>query len=300
MDRFYRSQPGTATNRATATKLPDIGDRWQALQLESARPEEVPYLLPRNSDESSRQDFQHHVLRTALRGLFAAPLTNPTHILDVGSGTGRWGMEMAAQFPQARVSGVDLDLPDINAQSGPRPVNYTAVRGNVLEGLRFASGLFDYVHMRSMLFAIPADRWRGVVAELVRLTRLDGWIELMDSGLPVGGGPALQTLAAWILALCRPRGLDPTLSVRLGDFLREAGLRQVTVRRAELPVGAQAGRLGAMMASSFTASVESLAPAIVAAGLAAPREVADVLAAIRFELTQWQYMQPFTIAFGMR
>lgn len=298
MDQFRRSQPGAALGRATATKLPDISDRWQALG--SARPSSVPYLLPSNEQESSRQDFQHHVLRFALRGIFAAPLTNPAQVLDVGSGTGRWGMEMAGLFPQSRVTGVDLEPPDVNAQSGSRSLNYTVVRDNVLDGLRFASGLFDYTHMRLMLLAIPVDRWPGVVAELVRVTRPGGWIELMECGLPVGGGPALQTLTAWLLALCRPRGLDPTLSDAISGFLRQAGAREVTVRRVELPVGGQGGRLGGMMAACFTASVESLAPAIVAAKLATPGEVEDVLAAIRFELTQWQYTQPFTIALGQR
>lgn len=298
MDLFHRSQPGATPGRATATKLPDIGDRWQA--LEASRSGSVPYLLPHNEQESSRQDFQHHVLRSALRGIFAAPLTNPAHILDVGSGTGRWGTEMAELFPQARVTGVDLEPPDANALSGPRPLNYTVVRDNILDGLRFASGLFDFTHMRLMLLAIPVDRWLGVVAELVRVTRLGGWIELMECGLPLGDGPALQTVSAWIQALCRPRDLDPALSGAIGGFLREAGAHQVSVRQVELPVGSQGGRLGGMMAACFTASVESLAPAITAAKLAPARDVEEVLSALRVELAQRQYVQLFTIALGQR
>lgn len=298
MDWLHRSQPGAAPGRATATQLPDIGDRWKT--LEAGPSQDVPYPLPRDEQEGSRQDFQHHVLRSALRGIFAAPLANPAHILDVGSGTGRWGMEMAVHFPQARVTGVDLEPMDTHAISGPRPLNYTAVRGNILEGLRFASSLFDYVHMRMMLLAIPADRWPRVVAELVRLARPGGWIELMEQGPLVGEGPALHTWNAWMQALCQSRGLDPTLGARLGDFLHTAGLRQVTVRQVELPVGEQSGRLGGMMAASFTASMEGFAPGIVQAGLATPREVEDTRTAMRFELMQWQYVQPYTIAFGQR
>ncbi|HLZ23330.1 MAG TPA: methyltransferase domain-containing protein [Ktedonobacterales bacterium] len=298
MDWFNRSLPGAGAGRGTATNLSNSSGRW--LAAESARPEAAPYLLPRDDNESRRQDFQHYVLRSALRGLFAAPLVNLTHILDVGCGTGQWGLEMASLFPQARVTGIDLEPRDMYAQSGPRPLNYSAVRANILEGLQFASGLFDYVHMRQMLLAIPADQWPRVIAELVRLTRPLGWIELMEEEAPSGGGPALHALIAWTRALCQSRGLDPTLVGRIGDFLREAGVREVTVRRIELPIGGRGGRLGAMMATSFTASMESLLPGIVTAGLATPREAEDVRAAIPLELNQWQCVQPFTIAFGMR
>lgn len=49
----------------------------------------LPYVLPRDPEELNRLDFQHYMLRFALQGLYAVPLTNPTSILDVGTGTGR-------------------------------------------------------------------------------------------------------------------------------------------------------------------------------------------------------------------
>jgi len=67
-------------------------------------------------------------------------------------------------------AGVGVDL---------RPPNYAFVAGNILEGLPFADGGFDFVHMRLVFFAIPADRWPFVIGELVRVTRLGaGWNRL--------------------------------------------------------------------------------------------------------------------------
>src|SRR5690348_2751118 len=72
---------------------------------------DAPYVLPSDEQEISRLDFQHYMLRYALRANYAAPVERPTSILDVGSGTGRWAMEMAQLFPQANVIGTDLVEP---------------------------------------------------------------------------------------------------------------------------------------------------------------------------------------------
>jgi tRNA G46 methylase TrmB len=74
-------------------------------------------MLPSDDAEINRLDFQHYMLRYALRGNYLAPLTRPRGILDVGSGTGRWAMEMAAQYPEASVVGVDITSPPAEAQS---------------------------------------------------------------------------------------------------------------------------------------------------------------------------------------
>jgi len=71
----------------------------------------MPYPLPKDTSEINRLDFQHYLLRTGFRGNFAAPLADPTSILDVGCGSGRWAMELAAYFPIAQVVGVDLVPP---------------------------------------------------------------------------------------------------------------------------------------------------------------------------------------------
>ena len=40
--------------------------------------------------------------------LHLAPLRDPRRILDVGTGTGIWAIEMAEQYPEAAISGIDL------------------------------------------------------------------------------------------------------------------------------------------------------------------------------------------------
>ncbi len=75
----------------------------------------LPYTLPADMEEIDRLDFLHYMLRFAFQGNYAAPITNPGSILDVGAGTGRWAIEMAQAFPHARVIGLDVKPPAVVA-----------------------------------------------------------------------------------------------------------------------------------------------------------------------------------------
>jgi hypothetical protein len=47
------------------------------------------YVLPNDEAEQDRLDVTHHLLRMLLGGeLFKAPVSDPKHILDIGTGTG--------------------------------------------------------------------------------------------------------------------------------------------------------------------------------------------------------------------
>ena len=59
--------------------------------------------------ELDRIDLKHHVMMLLCNGyLHLAPLVNPKRILDIGTGTGIWAIEMGEQYPEAEVKGIDL------------------------------------------------------------------------------------------------------------------------------------------------------------------------------------------------
>jgi len=268
----------------------------------------VPYMLPRDMEEVNRLDFQHYVLRYAFQGLYAAPLRNPRDILDVGTGTGRWAREMAQLFPRARVVGLDIAPPqsDEVASTGVgfdlRPPNYSFVAGNVLEGLPFPDASFDFVHMRLLFAAIPADHWPFVIGELVRITRPGGWVESVE-GVPArGGGPAMDLVTSWASALVARRGVDTNFAPNIGGLLRGAGLAQVSTREIPLPVGAYGGRIGSMLVRDYFSMFRSFEGLLVAQGLTTAEEFDQTLAPAQADLDSPQYrcVSPFYISFGQR
>jgi methylase of polypeptide subunit release factors len=52
----------------------------------------------------------HHesMLQLLDNKLYLAPIENPKMIIDVGTGTGIWAIDMADTFPDSEVMGVDL------------------------------------------------------------------------------------------------------------------------------------------------------------------------------------------------
>ncbi|KAL8832323.1 MAG: hypothetical protein Q9191_000324 [Dirinaria sp. TL-2023a] len=66
-------------------------------------------LVESDDAEMERMDIKHHIFILLCSGnLHLAPLTKPERILDLGTGTGIWAMEMADQYPESTVIGTDL------------------------------------------------------------------------------------------------------------------------------------------------------------------------------------------------
>jgi ubiquinone/menaquinone biosynthesis C-methylase UbiE len=103
----------------------------------------------------------------------------PADVLDVGCGTGEISSRVAALFPSARVTGVDL----IEAHLEHARARYASfgdrLRFQAADAfeLPFANHSFDLVICRHMLQAVPhADR---VIAEMIRVTRPGGCLHLI-------------------------------------------------------------------------------------------------------------------------
>jgi ubiquinone/menaquinone biosynthesis C-methylase UbiE len=264
-------------------------------------------MMPTDLEEMNRLDFQHYMLRYALHGNYAAPITNPKSILDVGTGTGRWAREIAQTFPQANVIGVDVNLPpaDSLAEEGKgdvRPPNYTFVQANLFEGLPFADGSFDFVHMRLLIMAIPHEQWPQVIDELVRVTRPGGWVESIETTILQQAGPAMSQIIHWSTTVLAGRGVNLLDGEKVGPLLQAAELEQVSTRPILLPCGDYGGRVGKMLATDYISGAKGLSGVVIARNLATSAEFEGVLTAATAELAapEAQCTVPFYLAFGRR
>lgn len=242
-----------------------------------------------------RYDLEHDALRQTLRTNTVAPIKQPTSVLDLGSGSGRWASEVAWLYPQASVIGIDLVAP----ASQPRPTDYAYIQVDLRAGLPFAAECFDYLHARFLGSALPASAWPALLREVVRVAQPGAWVELVEAGPVQRGGPALTALGGWADALAARTGLDPRLGEHLGSLLGEAGVAQVTTREIAPAIGTR-GKVGRLLLANALARIEQLSAPVVEQGIVPAEEYAETAARAREELRTGRCLQTYTIAYGQR
>jgi SAM-dependent methyltransferase len=256
------------------------------------------YIFPEHPAEIDRLDVQHYALLTATGAHFAAPVERPRQILDVGSGTGQWGFDVCAAHPDGLVAGFDLQP----GKAG-QPANYAFVRGNLLQGLPFATGCFDLVHQRLLTTGIPLSRWSAVVDDLVRVAGVGGWVELVEIGWSASpAGPATERLASLAYQIGRILGLDTTEIIfrSLDQGLRRAGLTSVERREYRLPVGEWGGQVGSWMATDVRAGFTRMCSVFEAHGLLTGSDGRELIGAAMEECERLRSHLSLAIAFGRK
>lgn len=254
------------------------------------------YVLPRHPSEVDRLDVLHYATKAALQSNYMAPVEEPGLILDVGCGTGQWAYEMCAEFPEAEVVGFDLEPSKPGA-----PSNYRFVRGNLLQGLPFAAGSFDYIHQRLLVSGVPVRDWLPVVADVIRALRPGGWIELVETQpWVVPEGPATRRLYDLIRKLGRGAGLDTLGHVfaSLERYLEQAGAEAVDSHVLSVPIGDWADRVGSWMACEFRALFTRLAPVFEARYGLRKAECLELVTAMLIEFEELRPHVSFKYAWG--
>ena len=113
------------------------------------------YPLPNDNEEIIRLDKLHYLFRCILRRNIVAPINpNLTAILDVGTGSGRWVVEVADQFPEAKVIGMDLSPANPLYELSE---NCEFIVGDATEGLQFDDNSLDLVHSRCVLIVAKVN-----------------------------------------------------------------------------------------------------------------------------------------------
>ncbi|KAF2099340.1 S-adenosyl-L-methionine-dependent methyltransferase [Rhizodiscina lignyota] len=134
------------------------------------------YWGPNDEPANETQDLAHHMYLLTLDGkLHLAPIeNNPHRILDVGTGTGIWAIDMADQYPSAAVVGTDLSA----IQPDFVPPNCSFEVDDVTLEWTYPEDHFDFIHIREMFGSIPD--WDYFFQQCFRCVRPGGWVEIVE------------------------------------------------------------------------------------------------------------------------
>ncbi|KAK7970354.1 hypothetical protein PG988_009427 [Apiospora saccharicola] len=164
------NEDGATLNSTRSIASADIDYAW-----ENGRRYCGEYYMPNDPAEQERLLLLHTVYMGMFDGeLTTAPLDDPTHILDVGAGTGEWVEDMADLYKECEVTGIDI------ANVFPK-----SVHPNVFFEIDDAemhwerpNDHYDLVHFRNMMGAFRD--WSAVYEQAFRVTKPGGWIEVLD------------------------------------------------------------------------------------------------------------------------
>jgi len=181
----------------------------------------------------------HHLLTLRAGGrLHLAPIdSNPQRILDLGTGTGIWAIDMGDLYPSAQVLGNDIS-----------PVQPTSVPPNVsfevddMESDWVYASPFDYIHARYLAGSIKD--WPRLVSQAYDSLKPGGWIELQDFDMTfyTRGGEFKRGCPAdvWPRQIAdgiRTFGMEPEPGHQLEGWVRDAGFINVAAIPLPIPLG---------------------------------------------------------------
>ncbi|CAK4030673.1 related to methyltransferase [Lecanosticta acicola] len=244
------------------------------------------YIFPNDEREADRLDLQHHLFRiTYAYKLFFAPLQNPRRCLDVGTGTGIWAVDLADDFPDCQVTGIDLSP----GQPTMVPPNVKFVIDDAEDDWLYEEK-FDFIHARLMAGCF-AD-WPSLLQKAFDNLEEGGWLELQDYGLPVKSFDQSHIgtdLLRWGELLCeaarklgRPMGSD--VSTKYEEWMRDAGFVDIQQKMFMWPSNSWPKdpfmkELGRWNQVNIIEGLEGFCMALLTRGLGWSKEEVDVFVA---------------------
>ncbi|OLN81544.1 Phosphoethanolamine N-methyltransferase [Colletotrichum chlorophyti] len=223
----------TASLTSSAVDYPEeYGRRYHAFR-------EGSYQYPNDEREMDRLDFNHALVLKTIGKPFLAPIEEDKvhHVLDIGTGTGIWAMEMGDQFPNAEVIGFDLSA--IQPEWVPPNVKFEI---DDAESDWIRETQFDFIFARYLAFSI-AD-WPKLVRNIHANLNPGGWAEFQDYDLLFESDDGTLTekheTQRWDKLACEigdKIGRTGRPGPKLYDWVKEAGFKNIVYHHYKIPVG---------------------------------------------------------------
>ncbi|KAJ4465077.1 hypothetical protein J3R30DRAFT_2951639 [Lentinula aciculospora] len=205
------------------------------------------YLLPADEVETQRLNKQHDIIVRAFEHrLVIAPvnLQSGDPVLESAAGSGIWALKF---FENIRADGVIVDMECIDISSKQFPATHPPqmhFSENSITKLPNPewNNRFSYIHQRLLIGAMNDTLWRSAVAEIFRVLKPGGWVELLEIDFKLlrwGVGPHSKRLAGLIRDMCAGRGVIVDLNVYLPALLKGAGFLEVQCLPRRVQIGGE-------------------------------------------------------------
>ncbi|KAI1816112.1 S-adenosyl-L-methionine-dependent methyltransferase [Poronia punctata] len=197
--------------------------------------------VPFDEKEQQRMVVTHKLYRHCLSGALTAtriPL-EVKHILDLGTGTGLWPLEMAARYPQAEILGIDASRIQ---RTTAVPPNVKFVIDNVENPWPCPPESLDFIHARGLAGGV--SDWPGLFKQAYEKLKPGGLLEWSEMAIQIFdfdsnlGDAELcpKFLESWRDAAKR-NNIDFSPSPNGPLWLVEAGFENIVQRTEIIPVG---------------------------------------------------------------
>ncbi|KAJ3526258.1 hypothetical protein NMY22_g10236 [Coprinellus aureogranulatus] len=233
----------------------------------------APYPLPVDTPENDRSKAYHAILKRLIGANYHGPVDavlavnegRSPQVLDVGCGVGIWIKDMAADFPHAQFTGIDI----VPLATRYPPPNVQFELDDVNAQLRWGDGHFDLVHARDVILAVTD--YSSFLDEAARVLRPGGLLLSVEWANHITLHPShpgvVEDLAHvsthfydTIDHILRGLGINPDGSVPSTLITNSAHFRNVSIERIDVPIGAwDTDEERRLIGSSFRAAQKKLA-----------------------------------------
>lgn len=199
------------------------------------------YLLPNDEQEQDRLDIQYHALRLAFgdKPFFAPVDDSATAILDVGTGTGIWVLDVADIYPSPVITGTDLS--PIQPRWVPPNVKFEV--DDAEQPWTWPTNHFDLVHTRIMNGSLRD--WPKFFKQCFKHCKPSGWCEAQELSVDAKSDDGSLPADSFIRKWCKnqedaAQALGMTLLMSgsvLKQQMADAGFTNITVREFKIPIG---------------------------------------------------------------
>ncbi|KAH7406499.1 S-adenosyl-L-methionine-dependent methyltransferase [Phaeosphaeria sp. MPI-PUGE-AT-0046c] len=200
------------------------------------------YYAPNDEANQSYETVVHHLwLLTLHDKLFLAPISNPKRILDVGTGTGLWAVDIADHFPAAEITATDLS-PILYTSAPP---NLTFEIDDACSEWTYPANHFDFIHIRGLTGCIRS--WPYTYSQVYEHLAPGGWVEHLEFSIKTNADPESERYADQIVCAFsnsimnvgeEKTGMTFTIVEQMAELMGSAGFVDVHEEKFVWPIGA--------------------------------------------------------------